>query len=319
MNKLPTKLLLTTCLMSSISNAQTFNSLNFDFSEAAFTAGTLSGTNGFNILDDVTGAKLGSDNGDLDDFFIEVISSIPSNADGAVATLEILAGGELRSSHGYNKTFANTYTSGTGNNPGSVIKQTIRMTFASHVAVSNFTTDFRSLNTRGRTWEHSELTYLKPDGSYFTSAPVVGDYLTWEAVNQTQPGWNIGAEGPGSASGSPSEGWFVAASTATVKDVGTNLTAIGLGNDGSKENLTSTNGNSILDYNDVGLAANTEIGGFEWSVYVEDTRGIDNNHSSWSSTQTFFEITGEVGSVPEPSSTLLLGLGGIAILLRRQK
>ncbi len=305
--------------MSSTSHGQKFDSLNFDFSEAAFSVGALSGTTGFNLLNDVTGAKLSSDNGDLDDFFIEVISNVPAGADGAIASLEILAGGELKSSHGFSKTYANTYAVSPGNNPGTKVSQTIRMTFADHVAIKNFTTDFRSLNTRGRTWEHSELTYLKKDGSYFTSAPVIGDYLTWQAANQAQPDWNIGSEGAGSASGSPSQGWFIAGSTDTVKDVGSSLTVAGDGGNGSRENLTSTNGNSVLDYNDVGLAADTEIGGFEWTVSVEDTRGVNNNHSTWTSTQTFFEISGEVESVPEPSSTLLLGLGAVTILLRRQK
>lgn len=316
-NTIPMKILTINILLTSaVMSATSFNSQIFDFSEAAFTNGAISGTTGYNIIDDSTGVKLAADNGDLDDLYIQVVSNTPQNAQGAIANAEFTSSG-LVSNHGFGRTFADTYATSPGNNPGTVIKQTIRFTFANHISIENFTTDLRSLNSRGTTWEHTELAYLKKDGSYFTNEPNVGSYTDYEAANQTQPSWNIGSEGTGSASGSPSQGWFITGSTATVQDVGTNLTSIGPGNNGSKENFTGTNGNGILDYNDVGLAANTEIGGFEWTVYVEDTRGVDNRQSVWSATQLGFEISGQAGVVPEPSSTLLIGLGGLAVLLRR--
>ncbi len=283
------------------SAASMFSNLNFDFSESAFTTGTLaSGTTGYNIIDDLTGAKLVSDNGDAADLFITVNTSVPSNASGAFADVEITSGG-LVSNHGYSRTFANTYASGTPNNPDNLIKQTIRLEFGSHLSVSDFATDFRSLNTRGITWEYSELAYLKKDGSYFSAAPVVGDYLTWQASSAVEQG-------------SPSQGWWLAASSSTVTGVGGDPTVAG-GN-GSLENMTGTNGNSIMDYDDVGLAAGTEVGGFEWTVYLYDNRGQSNNQTNWTATQSFFEIT---GTVPEPCSTLLLGLGGVVMLCRKSR
>ncbi len=286
-------------VVSSLS-AQTFSDLNFDFSEYAFTTGPISGTNGYNLIDDATGAELTSDNGDNDDLFITVTTSLPSNANGARADVDITSGG-LVSNHGYSSTFSNTYGVATANNPGTLIRQTIRLSFANHLSIQDFSTDFRSLNTAGITWEHTELAYLQKDGSYFSAAPKVGDYLSFQAAATTEQG-------------SPSEGWWLAASTGTVTGVGSDATVSG--SNGSKENLTSTGGDSVLNYSDVGLADGTEIGGFEWTVYLYDNRGQLNNQTNWTVSQEFFEIS---GAVPEPSSTLLLGLGGVTLLLRRRK
>ncbi len=291
-----------------------FTDLTFDFTEAAFGTGTLTGTQGYNVINDTTGAKLTADNGDLQDIFITTSSSLPSNATGAYANAETVAGGGLRSNHGYNNSFSSTYATGAPDNPGSLLSSTIRITFGNHVTLSNFETDFRSLNTRGATWEYARLAYLKPDGSYFSSTPVIGDHASWSSATNPLPSWDIGDETAGNgASGSPSLGWFVTAANDTVTGVGTSQTSSG-GN-GSKEALTSTNGNSYLDYADVGLASGTAIGGFEWTVYVEDTRGSSNNPSRWTATQEFIRVT---GTVPEPSSTLLIALASLSVLRRRR-
>lgn len=280
--------------------AQTFTGLNIDFSESAFTAGTITGITGYNIIDDLSGAELVSDNGDMDDLFISVTTSLPTTATGAIANIDIASNG-IVSNQGYTNSFQNTYSGVTSNNPGSLIKQTVRMTFASHLEVTDFITDFSSLNTRGITWEYTQLALLQADGSYFSPQPVIGDYTNWSVS--------------GPQEGSPAIGWWNAASTGTVNDVGTDQTSSG--SSGSDENFTSTNGDSLFAYNDVGLAAGTEVGGFEWTVYLEDVRGQDNAASSLTVRQQYFEITGAV--VPEPSSTLLIGIGGLTLILRRRR
>ena len=293
-------------------SAQTsFSNLEIDFDEYAFAAGSVTSGAGYNIIDDAAGTILGSNNGDDNDIFISVNTTVPGNASGAHASAEFTGSG-LRSNHGFSKTFANTYSSPTANNPGTLIKQTIRVTFASHLSITGFSADFTSLNTRGRTWEHTEIAMLDPSGNYFSAAPSLGDYNTF---NTAAPGWNIGSEANG-GSGSPSTGWFVAATTDTVQNVGTDLSTPGSSN-GSKENLTSTNGNSFLDYNDVGLASGTQVGGIEWTVYLYDTRGQNNNQSNWTVTQDNFIISGT--TTPEPSSAILLGLGGLTLLSRRSR
>lgn len=284
------------------SNAQTFSNLNFDFSEYAFTSGAISGTNSYNLINDSTGAELTSDNGDQDDLTITINTTVPLNAAGAVASAEITSGG-FRSNHGYSRTFANTYSTTTPNNPGTLIKQTIRLSFASHLTIENFVTDFRSLNTAGITWEHTELAYLQKDGSYFTPQPFVGTHDQWQASSADEEG-------------SPSQGWWIAGSTNTVTAVGSDNTISG--SNGPDENFTSTNGNSLLDYDDVGLAAGTQIGGFEWTVYLYDNRGQNNNQTNWTATQEFFEISGTI-PVPEPSSSLLLCFGSILLFSRRSR
>lgn len=290
-----------------------FTGLNIDFSEYAFATLPGSSPTGYNIINDSTGAELTSDNGDSDDIFISVSSSVPAGAAGAFANVDLNPSGGLRSNHGFGNSFASTYSGSPGNNPGTLITQTIRMTFADYLTITDFKTDFRSLNTAGITWEHSRLSFLKSDGSYFSSpAHVTGDHGSWSIATNPLPSWNIGNETAGNgASGSPSLGFFVAAANDTVTNVGTALTTSG-GN-GSKEAFTSTNGNSFLDYDDVGLAPGTQIGGFEWTVFLEDTRGTSNSSSQWTATQTYFEFS---GSVPEPSSGALVLLATLGFLRR---
>ena len=59
------------------------------------------------------------------------------------------------------------------------------------------------------------------------------------------------------------------------------------------------------------------MGGLEWTVYLEDVRGQDNGASNLTATLTDFSLSGAV--IPEPSSTLLIGLGGMFLLLRKRK
>ena len=285
-------------------SAQSFSALDFDFSESAFTSvnGTISGTTGYNLIDDVTGVKLGSNNGDLDDVFITVTSSLPASASGAEASVEIASAG-IRSRHAYTNSFQNTYASGIANNPGSLIEQTIRISFASHLSITDFTADFSSLNTAGITWEYTEIALLQADGSYFSAPPVVGGYATWQANTAF------------AEEGSTSTGWWVGASTGTVNGVGSNQTSSG--SSGADQAFTTTNGDSIFAYNDVGIADGTQVGGLEWTVYLEDVRGQDNGASNLTATLTDFSLSGVV--IPEPSSTLLIGLGGMFLLLRKRK
>ncbi|MGJ8696002.1 MAG: PEP-CTERM sorting domain-containing protein [Verrucomicrobiaceae bacterium] len=313
--KLFTHISILSLSLSAISYGQTlFSNLNFDFSEATFGSGAISGTQGYNIINDSTGEKLTTDNADLDDIFITVTSNVPS-ATGAFADAELVSGGGLRSNHGFSNNFSATYPLGAANNPGTVVSQTIRITFANHLSITDFEMDFTSLNTRGRTWEHSQIALLDENGNYFSSEPSLGDYNTWKnATVASDPSWNIGSEAAGNgASGSPSEGWFVTASTATVTDVGTVLS--GAGSNGSRENMTGTNGDSVFNYDDVNLAPGTRIGGYEWTTFVEDTRGQNNNFSSWTTTQSGLTLT---STVPEPSSALLALLGASALLRRRR-
>ncbi|MFW2384432.1 MAG: hypothetical protein ACN4GG_01245 [Akkermansiaceae bacterium] len=296
-------ILITLSLLTSADAQTIFNGLSFDFSEAAFTSGGFSGSQSFNIIDDATGAKLTSDNGDLDDITITVTSNVPGNASGAFADAEFLSGGGLKSNHGFSKNFSNTYATGSPANPGTEVSQTFRVTFANHLNVTDFETDFSSMNTRGRTWEHSQVGLFDENGAFFSSEPSLGNYLSWQNDTSPPPLWDIGNEGAGNgASGSPSQGWFVAASTATVTNVGSALS--GAGSNGSRENMTGTNGDSVFKLNDVGLADGTRIGGYEWTIFVEDTRGASNNSSSWTTTQTSLTLT-STASVPEPSSALL--------------
>lgn len=54
---------------------------------------------------------------------------------------------------------------------------------------------------------------------------------------------------------------------------------------------------------------------FDWDILNPDAGNSGSGHAKVSA----FALYGDVASVPEPSSTALLGLGGLALILRRRK
>jgi hypothetical protein len=143
------------------------------------------------------------------------------------------------------------------------------------------------------------LSFLRPDGTPFSTAPTIGHYD--EAT---------------SLMGSPSQGWYVAASKEVVKDVGTNLSGFGL-----NAPLTGLKDDLTLTYALVGLAPNTPIGGLVWTTYLEDTRGMDNGSTNLTASWTGFTVSGVTHAdtaTPVPTPALLPGLMGLGLLVRRR-
>ncbi len=184
------------------------------------------------------------------------------------------------------------------NNPGTVHSNTLSLTFASHIEITDASFNFTSLNTAGISWEYSVLRFLDASGNYFS--PIAG------------PGWTLGATGQyisagGGFSGAAGLGNFVAASTGTVTGVGTDTTVTG---------TTGGNNDLVFNYSVAGLAPGTIISGIEWTTYLEDVRGTLNlSISSLTSSLQDFTIS---GTIPEPSSALL-GMLGAGFLLRRKR
>ena len=263
----------------------------------ALADGAFSGTQSFNIWNDANCSKLTSDNGDLDDLTISYMTTLPSTTGTTPSSgAEFTSDNKITFEHAY----TDPSTDFTVANPGSRIVNMMTFTFGSHVTVTDLQVDFTSLNTRGVTWEFSKLAYLQPDGSFFSPEPAVNAYLDHTAT------------GTG-AGGSPGTGWFLVDSKGTVTEVGE--TPVGgsdniveEGSNGSLENLTGTNGNSYLDYNDVGLAEGTRIGGFKWTTVLEDVRGTSNAQSTFSSTMSSFEASGSSTAVPEPSAFIFMSV-----------
>ncbi len=253
------------------------------------TGSVPSGTYSFNIWDDATGLPLASNNGDSNDVTVTLSTTIGPLGAGAFdynATSD-----NLRMSHSFTGAVAS-------NNPGNRLVNTVRITFANHVTITNLNTDFTSLNTAGIAWETSRLAALKPDGSYFSAVPTLDPYLSYAQVN-----------------GSPSQGFFLLDTTTTVNNVGTAIVTAGAS--GNLENLTGTNGNSYLDYTDLGLPANTQIGGFEWVTVLEDVRGTSNANTSFTSTMESFSVAGSI--VPEPSVAGLVAAAAGGFIRRRRR
>jgi hypothetical protein len=266
----------------------------------AFTPGNMAAGNvSLNMWDDVTGAFLTTNNGDAPDITISYTSVVPgvlpSGTTIATMAYSTAGAGEITATHAYTQGASAGFPA--TNNPGTRIINKFRLTFASHLTVNNLQIDLRSLNTAGVVWEVSQLAYLKPDGSYYTPAPVISPYLTHTPVN-----------------GQPSQGWFQLDSKGTVNNVGSTPTTAGAS--GTFENLTATNGNGYLDYTDLGLPALTQVGGFEWITFLEDTRGTTNTSASLTATLESITVGGNI-VLPEPSALALIACATLLTTRRR--
>jgi hypothetical protein len=275
--------------------AATLNKVTIDFSEYAFpqTPTVISGTQDYNLFNDATGARLKTaDNGDGNDFSIMFSSS--GSAPLSTQNDLTLEKTKIVSNRGYSKPVSTGVNIGV-NNPGTLMSTTATLRFAPQWDITDFQAKFTSLNTSGVAWEYTVLSFLKPDGTPFSQAPTIAPYLA--ATSFT---------------GSPSLGWYVAASKEATQDVGTSKTLTGTGN-GPSNDLT-------LTYVLAGLDPNTPIGGLVWTTYLEDTRGNQNGATNFTASWTGFTVSGathaDATAVPTPA--LLPGLIGLGLLARRR-
>jgi len=229
----------------------------------------VSGSLALNIWNDATGAVLTSDNGDAPDLTVSFSTSAGP-----------LGNGWFHYDAGTSRLRANHSFSGPApsNNPGSRVINTVDFVFAHHLKITNLNADFKSLNTAGVSWEFSRLAARTPSGGFFSEEPDVAAYASHTP-----------------AGGSPAKGFFLVDNKDTVLRVGSRLTASG--EHAPNENLTGTNGNSFLDYKDLGLEPGTQIGGFQWVTTLEDVRGMRNDDTSLASLLESLKISGSI-SVP---------------------
>jgi hypothetical protein len=277
-----------------VASAQTpFNNISVTFNEAGFpttntlTAGPGATTNANYDVFDAVGAKGQDAANDLLTTFSA--SGAQPLSTGATPKLEwqTTSTGRFTSSRDFKSPVVS-------NNAGTRVLTTLRMLFDSHLTITNLSTVFSSLNTAGTAWEFSTIAFLQPDGSYFTPTPAL-------------PLYNAAT----SFTGSPSQGWFVAADKATVANVG------------SANTLPNATGTAdapgfVLDYTKIGLAPGTQIGGFEWTTFLEDTRGTSNGQTTFTSSLTDMTLSGTIAATPEPG-TLVLLLAPIVLGLHRRK
>jgi hypothetical protein len=256
----------------------------------------------YNTINDTTGAKLTTDNGDAKDFTLSGSSTTGAlgktravvGATGASTPLTAVDSGRIGFQHSYTN-------APTGNNPGTIESNIFTLLFNSNLTVTNASFNFSSLNTRGIAWEYSVLQFLDPSGNPFSAL--------------TNPGWTLGAAsqygvGPTAGfSGAAGIGNFIAASKGTVIDVGTNQSANGA--NGTNDSI------GALNYAVVGLTPGTQIGGVRWTTYLEDVRGTGNESTNFTSSLLDFTISGQTAeAVPTPA--LLPGLLALAAGVRRR-
>ena len=226
-----------------------------------------------NVVNDATGTVLAINNGDRPDLSFDFVGALLNGAGRVRERWQTTSTGRFAS-------LENFTGAAPSNNTGRRVSSTTTVTLANHQRWTNVRPVFSGLNSAGVVWEYSMIAYLRPDYTFFSPMPGMVTY-----ANAT------------SFTGSPSQGWFVAASTATVTGVGTNRTANGV--NGTRNNLTLTPALA-------GLANNTPVGGFVLIHVSEDVRGISNGNASTAAYLTSVSFTNT--PVPEPSTVTLLGL-----------
>jgi hypothetical protein len=274
--------------------AATFTNTTIDFSESAFpaSAAAITGTQAYNLLDDATGTKLSANNGDANDIAITFANSGAGTLS-STGTPKLAINGNLISTRGYQKTVG-------VNNPGTLVSTTATLQFLPQWNITDLQAKFSSLNTAAIAWEYSLIGFLKPDGTPFTAAPAIGSYGSATSLT-----------------GSPSQGWYWAASKDTVTGVAvtgvvSNVTA--KGSNGSKDTLN-------LTYALAGLDPNTPVGGLIWTTWLEDVRGVQNVGSDLTASLASFTFSGSsTNAVSDtvPTPALLPGLVALAAGARRR-
>jgi MYXO-CTERM domain-containing protein len=258
----------------------------------------------YNTIDDLSGDKLVTGNGDLNDFLLSGNSTVGALGYGRVALgataaatpFPAVATSRVQASHGFT-------TSVTSNNPGSVTANSFQLLFNTNLVVTAASFNFSSLNTAGLTWEYSVIQFLDAAGSPFSA--VAAPALTFTPGASSQ--YLLAGAG---FSGQAGLGNYVAALTRTVLNVANSdptstSNATRSGTNGSDDNL-------LFNYARAGLTANTQVGGIRWTTYLEDVRNTDNNSTNLTSSLLDFSITGTVsndpGPVPIPGPLPLLGV-----------
>ena len=297
-------------IISGVANGATITNM-------VFLAGTAAGTEPLNLaspgqvlaggtpyqyngIDNVTGTKLTTSNGDSPDFTLSGSASFASpmyarsvlGVTGASTPFPAAtSGGRITSQQGIS-------TSASVNNPGTIGMNSTTLLFSSSMSITNASFNFSSLNTSGVSWEYSVIRFLDVNGVPFS--PLTSLAFTPGAAGQYL---SAGAGFTGAAGA----GNYLSASTGTVTGVGAQ-TAIGTG--GSGDDLAT------FGYALAGLAPGTQIGGITWTTYLEDVRGIGNSSSNFTSSLLDFTISGTI--IPEPSSLILLGFSAVGLFLRRR-
>jgi hypothetical protein len=79
-------------------------------------------------------------------------------------------------------------------------------------------------------------------------------------------------------------------------------------------------GDGNVDYSFIIASASAGITGFDAADFSFDSSGFSNGPSwDWQIVLSGTDLVLEAYAVPEPSSTALLGLGGLALMLRRKR
>ena len=257
------KTLLASTLTSCLVKAASF-STNINFNEAAFPNTNTDVTGSiqhYNVLNDISGNKLLTLNGDNTDI------SISTTSLGASTSIEYqtASSGRFTSQHAF-------IGSPAFDNPGTRISNTIELLFAPHLTVTDFSFDVSSVNTAGVTWEITLFEILDVNGNPINTTPTIDPYLTHTEIN-----------------GMSGIGTYVLDSRATVLNVGTNDASSGVSN--PNENFTVT---GDLGYSDFGLTPGTQIGGLRMTTILEDTRGTLDGTSNFSASLIDFDFSGEI-------------------------
>jgi hypothetical protein len=269
--------------------AATFTDTKINFNESVFpstTAAIVNRTQLYNLLNDSTGA-IALNNGDADIAITYANSGAGTLSSTGTPKLAVdTTPGSIVSTRGYQGTVKT-------NNPGTLVSTTTTLKFLPQWNITDLKAQFTSLNTASIAWEYSLVGFLKPDGTPFSPAPTISNYLTNTLLT-----------------GSPSQGWYLAADKTTVTGVGGVLTAAG--SSGTKDNLT-------LTYALAGLDPKTPVGGLIWTTWLEDVRGLQNAGSDLTASLTSLTFSGSTqssDSVPTPA--LFPGLVALAAGVRRR-
>lgn len=289
-----------------------------DIVNASTAGGNLTAVSSFDIYSgsSATGVSLGSDGVTDLTLSFSILTGQDPYGGGVIDSLKGVTHDVNQVAGGIQGSIPVNASSANNSSTGDVHGYSVRVQFADHLQVQadDFQVLLSSSNTTGSRFESTSIVFEDASGVAFGAASYNG---FWDGAPQgSNGGTNTSMINPSVYSVTGSGVWLAAA-TSTVDVTDSEFPVAG----------TSSAGDAFdpLAGDDAGLASGTRVGGFTWTVRLEDVATTTTDDMITQGQSTFTArlegvsvVIRSAAAVPEPAAGWLLALAGATVLGRRR-
>lgn len=285
-----------------------------DIVNAATSGADLTSSQSFDIFSGTSAELITLGNDGINDltFDFAILTGLDVYGAGVIVPLKGVTEDIQQSSSGLRGSVPFNVSGTNNSSTGDVAGYQIKVSFADHLTIhaEDINVLLNSVNTAGEVFESSSVVFNDASGNPFGSATYQG---YWSSAPLGAGGASTPAVStmPYSTSGT---GVYLAADTSVINTSDPfNPVA------GTSSALDNADPNASID---AGLASGTRVGGFTWTVRLEDVANTLTDNARTSTSVTFsgtlngvdlgIQIN-ESAAVPEPS-TMFLGIASLAVI-----